>query len=207
MADLLISRIALGVAKIRSTDPVDTLEIYRIERSEWTATPDGPGIYLLHGVTGDGKLTVYIGMSTTNMRNRIRTHHVAPAKNWFGVLFAVPVPNPLLCSAIEAELLGELIEADVVDVIANITDERRLRGADDVHVEPAAEKIRNALQLMLGSDIFVAADAEEQVSRLDPPLERIAPLTRAYKGAAAAQRGRLPEDPAEGTHWWVEVAT
>src|SRR5207247_2560120 len=78
VADLLISRVAPGVAAVRSVDPFDTLEIYRIDRARWQHTPERPGVYLLYGVTADGKLTVYIGMSATNMRNRIRSHHVSP---------------------------------------------------------------------------------------------------------------------------------
>lgn len=108
MADLLISRVAPGVALVRSVDPFDTFEIYRIERSRWQSVPESAGIYLLHGVTSEGKLTVYLGMSTSNMRNRIRSHHVNPGKNWFGILFAIPVASPMLCPAIEAELIGEL---------------------------------------------------------------------------------------------------
>ncbi len=143
MADLLISRVAPGVAAVSSVDPFDTLEIDRIDRARWQHTPERSGIYLLYGVTGEGKLTVYIGMSTTNMRNRIHSHHINPSKNWFGVLFAVPVASPLLCPAIEAELIGQVTEAGVVDVIANQTTEVRHRGPDDVHVEPAVEKIRD----------------------------------------------------------------
>lgn len=97
MADLLITRVAPGVAAAKSVDPFDTLEIYRIDRARWQQTPERLGVYLLYGVTADGKLTVYIGMSTANMRSRIRSHHVSPGKNWFGVLFAVPVTSPLLC--------------------------------------------------------------------------------------------------------------
>jgi hypothetical protein len=95
VADLLISRVAPGVAAVRSVDPFDMLEIYRIDRGRWQHTPERPGVFLLHGVTPQGKLTVYVGMSTTNMRSRIRSHHVSPGKNWFGVLFAVPVASPL----------------------------------------------------------------------------------------------------------------
>jgi hypothetical protein len=202
VADLLISRVAPGVALIRSVDPFDTFEIYRIERSRGQSVPESAGIYLLHGVTGEGKLTVYLGMSTSNMRNRIRSHHVNPGKNWFGVLFAVPVTSPMLCPAIEAELIGELTEADVVDVIANVSEERRLRGADDVHIEPAVEKIREGLQLLLGSDIFTPHDAVEGGS-IDPPLQRLPPLERAYKGSASEARARTEADPDDATHSYV----
>ena len=41
------------------------------------------------------------------------------------------------------ELIGQVTEAGVVDVIANQTTEVRHRGPDDVHVEPAVEKIRD----------------------------------------------------------------
>jgi hypothetical protein len=202
MADLLISRVAPGVARVRSVDPFDTLEIHRIDRGRWQHVPEHPGVYLLYGVKADGKLTVYVGMSTSNMRNRIRSHHVNPQKNWFGVLFAVPIANPLLCPAIEAELIGQVAEAGVVDVIANVATETRHRGTEDVHVEPAVEKIREGLQLLLGSDIFTASDVAEPQST-DAPIARSAPLAREYKGAAADSRPRTPQDPVEATHGWV----
>jgi hypothetical protein len=202
MADLLISRVSPGVALVRSADPFDTLEIHRIDRNHWQHAPDGPGVYLLYGVSAEAKLTVYVGMSTTNMRDRIRSHHVNPAKNWFGVLFAVPVASPLVCPAIEAELIGQVTEAGVVDVIANRAAEARHRGADDVHVEPAVEKIRDGLQLVLGSDIFTPADlADPQIT--DPPIPRAAPLERQYKGRASEPRARTASDHPEATHSYV----
>jgi hypothetical protein len=202
VADLLISRVAPGVAAVSSVDPFDTLEIYRIDRASWQHTPERPGIYLLYGVTAAEKLTVYIGMSTKNMRSRIRSHHVDPGKNWFGVLFAVPVASALLCPAIEAELIGDLTEAGVVDVIVNQTAETRHRGADDVHVEPAVEKIREGLQLILGSDIFTPADdAGAQIT--DAPIARMTPLAREYKGQAAESRPRTADDPTQSTHSYV----
>ena len=202
MADLLISRVSPGVAKARSVDPFDELVIYRLERDHWHDTPQQPGIYLLYGAAADGKLTIYIGQSTTNMRDRVRSHHVNRGKNWFGVLFAVPVPNTLLCLAIEAELIGQVNEAGVVDVIANVTDERRHRYTDDVHVEPAVEKIRGALELLLGSDIFTPNEPTE-VTQLDVPLARMTQLAREYRGQAGEPRERTAADPVEATHAWV----
>jgi hypothetical protein len=202
VADLLISRLGPGVAVVRSIDPFDAFEIYRIDRGRWQDTPERPGVYVLHGVSSQGKLTVYVGMSTTNMRSRIRSHHVNPGKNWFGVLFAVPVASPLLCPAIEAELIGQLIEADVVDVIANVAAESRHRGADDVHLEPAVEKIRDGLQLLLGSDIFTPADVAEPQTT-DDPIARMTPLAREYKGRAAEPRARISTDPREATHGYA----
>jgi hypothetical protein len=206
MADLLISRVSPGVAKVRSADPFDTLEILRIDRKHWQDTPEKPGVYLLYGTASDGKLTVYIGMSETSMRNRIRSHHVNPKKNWFGTLFAVPIPRPLLCPAIEAELIGEVSEAAVVDVIANQASESRHRGADDAHVEPAVEKIKEGLQLVLGNDIFTPIDTTE-TSTTDDPIARTPPLARVYKGGASEPRPRTSNDPAPATHAYVGAGT
>lgn len=203
MADLLISRVAPGVSLVKSVDPFDTLEIHRIDRSRWEHTPEKPGVYLLYGVASEGKLTVYVGMSETNMRNRVRKHHVTPNKNWFGTLFAVPVASALLCPAIEAELIWQLTEANIVDVIANIAQESRHRGADDVHVEPAVEKVRDGLQLVLGSDIFTASESGETGGNTDPPLGRLPPLARAYRGGAEHPRPRTVDDPDEATHAYV----
>src|SRR4051794_29360429 len=97
MAGLLISREVVGVATARSVDPFDTLVVYRIERAHWKQTPDEAGVYLLYGASAEGELTVYVGMSRTSMRSRIASHHVNAKKNWFGTLFAVPVPDKLLC--------------------------------------------------------------------------------------------------------------
>jgi hypothetical protein len=201
MADLLISRVGPGVAAVRSVDPFDKMVIHRIDRARWQKAPEEPGVYLLYGVTAEGKLTVYIGMSTTSIRSRIRSHHVNPGKNWFGVLFAVPVAS-ILCPAIEAELIGQVTEAGVVDVIANVAAESRHRGADDVHVEPAVEKIRDGLQLVLGSDIFTPTDVVDPHTT-DDPIARMAPLAREYRGQAAEPRLRTAADPPEATHSYV----
>jgi hypothetical protein len=136
------------------------------------------------------------------MRARIRSHHVNPGKNWFGVLFAVPVASPLLCPAIEADLIDEVSEAAVVDVIANRASEARHRGADDVHVAPAVDKIRAALQLVLGSDIFTPIDALEPQDT-DEPIERLPPLTRQYRGQASEPRVRTDGDPPSASHGYV----
>jgi hypothetical protein len=186
VSDLLISRMAPGLTAVSSVDPFDTLAIYRIDRARWQHTPEQPGIYLLYGVTPDGKLTVYIGMSTTNMRSRIRSHHIDPAKNWFGVLFAVPVSSALLCRAIEAELIGQLTEAGVVNVIANEAAERRHRNAEDVHIEPAVEKIRDGLQLGSG-----AISSRRATSRmLTQPIRRWLAWFRSHANTADAPQSR-----------------
>lgn len=202
MADLLISRASDGVAELRSVDPFDEFRIYRIERRSWQQTPEKPGVYVLYGTPTDGKLTVYVGMSTTNMRNRIRSHHVNSKKNWFGVLFAVPVPSAILCPAIEAELINMAGEAEVADVIANVNDEKRHLGADDAHVEPAVEKIRDGLELVLGNDIFTAEE-EVQPSKLDAPLPRMGLLAREYRHQAAVPHIRDAEDPPTADHAYV----
>ena len=201
MADLLISRISSGVAKVQSADPFDTLEIFRIDRSQWKETPQGPGIYLLYGQSAAGKLTVYIGMSGSNMRNRIRSHHVNKKKNWFGILFAVPITNPLLCQAIEAELIGAVAEAQVVDVVDNDLDEKRKRDIADPQIGPALEKVRDALELLLGSDIFTPS--EEETTEIDKPIERTPFLARVYKGPVKDPRPVSEMDPPKATHAYV----
>jgi len=90
VTQLLITQTMPGVAKVTSTDPFSSLELYRIDRDAWHATPAAAGIYLLYGFVQDAP-AVYIGMSTTSIRDRVRTHHVAPKKDWFGLLFAIPI--------------------------------------------------------------------------------------------------------------------
>jgi hypothetical protein len=189
MADLLITRLSSGVAKVRSADPFDSLEIFRIERSHWKETPATAGVYLLYGQAPDGKLTVYVGMSTTNMRQRVGSHHVNKKKNWFGVLFSVPIKNSLLCPAIEAELIGQVTEAGVVDVIDNALSEKRKRDIDDPQIEPAVDKIRDALELIMGSDIFTPSEDEEK-AEIDEPIARTPFLARVYRDRAEEVRAR-----------------
>lgn len=200
VADLLITRTRPGVALVRSVDPFDTLEIHRINRDQWNQTPESSGIYVLYG-TPENIPKVYIGISTSNMRNRIRSHHVNPNRNWFGVLFAIPL-RALLCPAIEAELIAAVQGADSVDVVVatNSAEELRHRNTDDVHVEPALEKITDGLQLLLGQDIFTPQDEADAASAIDEPLERTTPLAREYRGAAANTRPRTTDDPEDATH-------
>jgi hypothetical protein len=61
-------------------------------------------------------------------------------KPCYAGLFAASVASALLCPAIEAELISQATEAGVVDVIANEAADRH-RNAEDVHIEPAVEKI------------------------------------------------------------------
>ncbi len=201
MVDFLISRVGPGVSLIRSTDPFGSIKIFRIQRANWKETPEKPGIYLLYGVVADAKLTAYVGMSTTNMRARIHSHHINAEKNWFGALFAVPVPTPLLCPAIEAELIERMDEAGVVDVIDNKAHGHLHLGADDAHVEPAVERIVEGLQLVLGSDIFTAADQED--IHVPEPHERLKPLSRENRGAASEPRFREENAPKDATHGWA----
>ena len=153
MTDFLITKAGSGVARVTSTDPFSTLEVHRVDRSVWTSTPELPGVYLLYGFIDSDPATsgtaayvpaAYVGTSTTNMRDRIRSHHVTPKKNWFGVIFAIPL-KPLLCPAVEAEMIRRVREADVVSVV-NRADENRWLDSDDVHVAPAVDGIVDALE-------------------------------------------------------------
>jgi len=109
MTELLITKTAPGVAKVTSTDPFSSFEIYRIDRDAWQAAPTEPGIYLLYGFV-ENEPVVYVGISTTSIRDRIRSHHVTPRKDWFGLLFAIPMPSTILVQAVEAELIEQLVE-------------------------------------------------------------------------------------------------
>lgn len=99
---------------VSSVGPFDTLEIYQIDRAEWQHTPERPG----YGVTAEGKprhehdeRAQTASAVTTSTRART-------GSAW---LFGVPVASPLLRPAIEAELIGQVTEAGVVDVVANQT--------------------------------------------------------------------------------------
>jgi len=185
---------------VKTTDPFSSLEVHRIDRSVWGATPERPGVYLLYGFV-EGEPAAYIGTSTTNMRDRIRNHHVTPRKNWFGVIFAIPLA-PLLCPAIEAEMIRRVREAGVVGVIDNRADEGRWLDTDDVHVTPALDSIVGALEMLLGNDIFSPQESEDGAVGVEAP-EKPARLARTYKGQARQPRARQETDPADATHAYV----
>ena len=198
--ELLITKRGPGVAVITPTDPFSTLEIHRIDRSAWQEAPNRPGIYLLYGFVSD-EPAAYVGMSTTSIRDRIRSHHVAPAKNWFGVLFAAPVASAIHCPAIEAELIRRILEAGVVSIPDNRAREERWLDSDDVHVAPAVDSIVNALEMLLGSDIFTPPDPDE-ITVIDP-IVRTPRLARVYRGAAEHPRPKASTEPANATHSYV----
>jgi hypothetical protein len=198
VTQLLITQTGPGVARVTSTDPFSLLELYRIDREAWHATPTEPGIYLLYGFV-ENEPVVYIGMSTTSIRDRIRTHHVTPKKDWFGVLFAIPLSATSLIQAVEAELIRRVREAAIVNVVANVAAEARFLDSENVHVPPALDAIVEALQMLLGSDIFTPPDDEAAgtVTRIE---RRETPLARIYKGSAEKIAARDDSDPANATH-------
>jgi hypothetical protein len=200
VADLLITKTQTGVATVATTDPFSSLEVHRIDRDAWDATPAKPGIYLLYGFV-DGEPAVYVGMSSTNMRDRVRSHHVTPRKNWFGVLFAIPMSSPLLLPAIEAEMIRRVREASVVSVVDNRAQEERWLDADDVHVAPALIAIVGALEMLLGSDIFTPQ--EDEAADTVANIERPERLARVYKAGAKQPAPRQAEDPPHATHRWA----
>ena len=205
MSDLLITRFAPGVSIAKTTDPFSTLEVHRIDRVAWKAAPGTPGIYLLYGFV-DGEPAVYVGMSTTSIRDRIASHHVSPKKNWFGTLFAVPLQSAMHCQAIEAELIRRVSEAGIVGIVDNQASESRFLDVDDVHVPPALDAITGALELLLGSDIFSPGDDEHEASVITT-IDKAPLLARVYRGAATNPRPRTPTDPPEATHAWVGSGT
>lgn len=198
MTQLLITQTAPGVAKVTSTDPFSSLELYRIDREAWHATPAEPGIYLLYGFV-ENEPVVYVGMSTTSIRDRIRSHHVTPKKDWFGVLFAIPLSATSLIQAVEAELIRRVREAGIVAVVANVAAEARFLDSENVHVPPALDVIVDALQMLLGSDIFTPPD-EEAASTVTSVERRETPLARVYKGSAEKVASREDSDPSHATH-------
>jgi len=214
MADLLITRTKTGVATAKTTDPFSSFEVHRIDRAAWSDAPERAGVYLLYGfveqeqqeqeagsVQQELRLGAYVGMSTTNMRDRIRSHHVAPRKNWFGVIFAIPL-SPLLCPAIEAEMIRRVREAGVVGVVDNRADEGRWLDADDVHIAPALDSIVGALEMLLGNDIFSPRETDDRAVGVDS-LERSDRLARTYKDQARDPRARSVADPEGATHAYV----
>ncbi len=205
MSDLLITRISPGMSVASTTDPFSTLEIHRIDREAWKSAPAVPGVYLLYGFV-DSDVAVYVGMSTTSIRDRIAQHHVSAKKNWFGTLFAIPLQSAMHCQAIEAELIRRVSEAGIVGIIDNHASESRFLDVDDVHVAPALDAITGALELLLGSDIFSPGDEDPEPSEITP-IKKAPLLARVYRAAAEKPRPRSLEDPTEATHGWVGSGT
>ena len=203
MADLIVTRTGPGVSVISSADPFSSLAIHRISRDHWEETPDEPGVYVLWGVVGQ-KAAIYIGMSTTDMRKRIRQHHVSERKAWFGTLFAIPLSSAL-CPAVEAELLQKVGEANVVGLVDNRATESRFLNADVVHVEPAVESIVEAIEMLIGTDAFTGYAGEDTAAdeATVGKVERVPQLARVYRGRAAEPRPRQDDDPPEATHAWA----
>jgi hypothetical protein len=202
MADLLISRVSPGILTATSTDPYSTLAVHRIERSAWREAPNESGVYLLFGFVND-RPAAYVGMSTTSILDRIRIHHVTPGKDWFGTLFAVPIGSSVLCQPVEAEMIRRIREAGVVDFVDNRSLPTAFLDADDVHIEPAVGAITEALEILLGSDIFSPSEEEDVATPDIKVVQKTPPLARVYKGAAQLPRARREDDPVEATHGWV----
>ena len=199
MADLIITRSGPGVTLVSSADPFSSLVVHRIARDQWKETPAEPGVYVLWGVVQE-KAAMYIGMSTTDMRSRIRQHHVSARKNWFGTLFAIPLSSAL-CPAVEAELLQRVGQANVIGLIENRATEERWLNAEVVHVEPAVDAIVEAIEMLIGTEAFTgqgdeSGDDEATVDK----VERVPPLSRVYRGRASEPRKRTSSDPAKATH-------
>jgi hypothetical protein len=178
MADLIITRSGPGVTLVSSADPFSSLVVHRIARDPWKETPAEPGVYVLWGVVQE-KAAMYIGMSTTDMRSRIRQHHVSARKNWFGTLFAIPLSSAL-CRAVEAELLQRVGQANVIGLIKNRATEERWLNAEVVHVEPAVDAIVEAVEMLIGTEAFTgqgdeSSDDEATVDNVErvPPLSRV----------------------------------
>jgi hypothetical protein len=196
MADLLVSRATPASLLITTTDAYSHFRMHRVDRSMWQETPDQAGIYLLWGYV-EGQATVYVGMSTTDMRARIKSHHVSPRKNWFGDVFAIPTDASLV-QPVEAELIRLVREAGVVSIIDNRAAEERWLDAANPQVAPAVQQITTVLEMLVG-DIFTPSEAEVDQAVLETP-ERTPFLARVYRRDATRPWPRRPTDPQGATH-------
>ena len=197
MADLLVSRATPGSLEITTTDAYSHFQMHRVDRSAWQETPDAAGIYILWGYV-DGQATVYVGMSTTDMRSRIKTHHVSPRKNWFGDVFAIPTDASLV-QPVEAELIRLVREAGVVSIIDNRAAEERWLDATNPQVAPAVRQITTVLEMLIG-DIFTPGDADPGEQAVIETSERTPFLARVYRRDATRPWPRRPADPPAATH-------
>ena len=171
--------------------------MHRVDRSLWQETPGEAGVYILWGYV-DGQATVYVGMSTTDMRARIKSHHVSPRKNWFGDVFAIPTDASLV-QPVEAELIRLVREASVVSIIDNRAAEERWLDSANPQVAPAVQQITSVIEMLIG-DIFTPDDTEaDEKATIEVP-ERVPFLARVYRGGATRAWARRSTDPAAATH-------
>lgn len=197
MTDLLVSRSTPGSLVITTTDAYSHFHMHRVDRSLWQETPAEAGVYLLWGYV-DGQATVYVGMSTTDMRARIKSHHVSPRKNWFGDVFAIPTDASLV-QPVEAELIRLVREAGVVAIIDNRAAEERWLDATNPQVAPAVRQITTVLEMLIG-DIFTPGESEAGEETVIETPERTPFLARVYRRDAARPWPRRPTDPPDATH-------
>jgi hypothetical protein len=174
MKDLILTQHESGVVVARSPNDLDTTAIYRISRPYWHKTPSVAGVYILFGES-DGQPTVYVGMSQTDMRRRIGQHHVTPAKDWFGTLFAIPMSVSQV-QAVEADLLNQFQAAGFARVV-NALPEDRWVAVGDRAAEALVATLIPWLEILLGTEVVIGVE------------ERVAPAAgEARSGSWTEQR-------------------
>ena len=157
MSSLVLTRELPGVVRGKSTNPMDATTILRISRPYWKQTPTESGVYILLGEF-EGELTVYVGMSTTDMRSRIAQHHVTAEKNWFGTLYAIPM-NVALVQGLEAELISLFAAAGFARV-ANKTGEAKWVASDNLGVAAVLSTLTPWLEVLLGTEVVYGIEVE-----------------------------------------------
>ena len=195
MSQLVLTRESAGVVRAKSSNPMDSTTILRISRPYWQHTPTESGVYILLG-EHDGNPTVYVGMSTTDMRSRIAQHHVTPEKNWFGTLYAIPL-NVALVQGIEAELIRTFTDADFAQV-ANRASENKWIASDNLAVSAVLETLVPWLEVLLGTEVVygveldvVSTTNDEKKSR--PPWTQDEWLDWVENSGPAGMRPRMEQ--------------
>jgi hypothetical protein len=104
-------------------------------------------------------------------------------------------------------MIRRIKEAGVVDFVDNRATPTAFLDAADVHVEPAVTAITEALEILLGSDIFSPLELESTEVSGSNIVKKFTPLARVYKDVAAVPRARRVDDPVDATHGWVGSQT
>lgn len=204
MRKIIMTQENPGHVVAKSADLFDTFEIHRIDREFIDSAPETAGIYLLYGADPQGKVAAYVGKSTTSLKTRVSNHKKDKNKEWFGTIYAVPLPDPNLCGAVEADLIYAIEEVGVVKIRDNKQPEERFRESEDVHVGEMLEKVKVGIELVLGSPIF-SGEVESTkggAKELSKQTQKSA-LERKYQGPAAKIRERTSDDSDQATHSWV----
>ncbi len=170
---MIVEQLAEGVVVAEAASPVNALRVFRVQRNAIALAPEEPGIYFLVGRDGgSGNRRIYVGQSkskTNGIRKRLKEHK--KNKEFFGEVFAIPLPDQTFSAAIEAEFILRVQQAEGSTELENVNQEENALGGFPAAVQDVCNEIQEALILLVGDDIFSdeAANPKAEVSGSNVP--------------------------------------